>query len=345
MSLNQLTDEHHLFRKTINRWVEQQLTPQLKDMEENYTSDPRLLSELHELGFLSAGLSEELGGASGDLLMNVVLLEELGKAGGVGFAQIIKQHALALSTLSKFKETQHLLTQEIENKSIFTFVTHMDEGSTTLPFVINGMNANLCVVHRPNLQRLDLYNINDKHIEIEKDNYYMGWRTANIATIHLGQVQPVMTIEIDLKESEEITALEQVLDAAIITGVIQITLKKTIQYAKERTQFNGPLTQFQVLRHKLVDIAIESEKLRNFLYYVTSTNRDETFLTMSSLLRMFTEQIAPSITDTAQQLFGGNGYMMEFDIQRYWRDCQMYSVINNENFCSYEEIGNKLLNA
>lgn len=343
MSIYQLTDEHHLFQQAIQRWTEEQLVPNIREMEEQYHAPPQLMNRLEELGFLTATLPEEIGGSDGDFTMNVILLEALGRAGAVGFAQAVKQHAaMALPILSKSESLQAFLKESIAQQKVFTFITQHGEESSLLPMVINGINAHLLVVHHPTKHQLQIFDLEDSSIQVEKNNYFVGWRTANFAKVNLNDAKPLHSIEIDAEMTSLIVAQEQVLSAAIMAGVAHTTFAKSKQYAQERTQFDGPLTQFQVLRHKLVEIAVEKEKLKHFIYTASFAYGSDPFLTLAPLLRMSTEKSVPLITEMGQQIFGGSGYMMEFDIQRYWRDSEMYYVLNQE-LDSYEDIGRSLL--
>ena len=104
-------------------------------------------------------------------------------------------------------------------------------------------------------------------------------------------------------------------------------LEDAIQYSKERKQFGGPLVQFQVLRHKMVDMAIDIEKARYLTYRtIYRYNNGENITTEATMAKAYATEMVSRVCDEALQIHGGNGYMMEFPVQRYWRDARIQSI-------------------
>ncbi|WP_431026963.1 acyl-CoA dehydrogenase family protein [Lysinibacillus sp. LZ02] len=335
MSVYHLTEEHVLFQQSIKKWVDQQLTPKSKEMETNRAVDESLISSLQSLGFLTATLPESLGGLNADVTWNVLLLEEIAKAGATGFAQIIKQHAaMSLPLLTIYLKQQLLVSQCLEQNDYCTYAKKRSNQHKLL--VVNGQNARYLIVHDIDHHQLSLYDTNTLQVTPVDD--LVGWHTANIAHIDL-QGNALHSVQLAAQESFHIQATNDLLDAAIFYGIAQIAYEQTKNYTQTRIQFDGPLTQFQVVRHQLVDMKIEVDKLRHFLYVAAFNNNQPHFITQSFALRLFVEREVPTITDWAVQFHGGNGFMMEYDPQRFWRDSQMYVVLNREYSYSASEIG------
>lgn len=335
MSIYHLTEEHVLFQESVKKWVDQQLTPKVKEMEANKTGDSTLLSSLQSLGFLTAALPESLGGLNADITWNVLLLEEIAKAGATGFAQIIKQHAaMGLPLLVTHLQQTQLATQCLANNHYCTYAKKRGHEQTLL--VINGQEAHYIIVHDIDTHQLALYDTTTLQVEAVDD--LVGWHTANIARMQLHDTA-LTTVQLSKEQSYSIQAMNDVLDAAIFFGIAQTAYEQTKNYTKTRIQFDGPLTQFQVVRHHLVDMKIEVEKLRHLLYVVAFNNNTSHFIAQSFALRLFVEREVPLIADCAVQLHGGNGFMMEYDPQRFWRDSYMYVVLNRDYSYSASEIG------
>lgn len=108
-----------------------------------------------------------------------------------------------------------------------------------------------------------IYVVNLENIGVthRKKVYRLGWRTANLANINIDRVEPIQLIHIDESKQEIWRASHDVLDSVIAYGTVQCAFERVTSYTQQRFQFGGPLTQFQVVRHKLVDIAIERENL------------------------------------------------------------------------------------
>ena len=107
----------------------------------------------------------------------------------------------------------------------------------------------------------------------------------------------------------------------------ELALEETKRYTKEREQFGKPLSGFQVVRHKLVDMAVDIEKARHITYralYLYDHGGDAT--TEATMAKAYAGEMVNRVTDEAVQLHGGAGYMMEYDVQRYWRDARIQSI-------------------
>src|SRR5580704_17612971 len=111
-----------------------------------------------------------------------------------------------------------------------------------------------------------------------------------------------------------------ILAAAQAVGGAQYALEITVQYAKDRQQFDKPLGAFQSLAHYLADAATAvdgAEVLVHEAAWARSESRDVARL--APMAKLFACQTFRDVTATAQQIFGGIGFTVEFDIQLYFR--------------------------
>ncbi len=111
-----------------------------------------------------------------------------------------------------------------------------------------------------------------------------------------------------------------ILAAAQAVGGTQYALDITVQYAKDRHQFDKPLGAFQALAHYLADAATAvdgAEALVHEAAWARSEGRNVAKL--APMAKLFAGQTFRQVTATAQQIFGGIGFTVEFDIQLYFR--------------------------
>ena len=111
-----------------------------------------------------------------------------------------------------------------------------------------------------------------------------------------------------------------ILAAAQAVGGTQYALDITVQYAKDRHQFDKPLGAFQALAHYLADAATDvdgAEALVHEAAWARSEGRNVAKL--APMAKLFACQTFRHVTATAQQIFGGIGFTVEFDIQLYFR--------------------------
>ena len=119
---------------------------------------------------------------------------------------------------------------------------------------------------------------------------------------------------------EAVMADGAILAAAQAVGGARHALEITVQYAKDRHQFGKPLGAFQALAHYLADAvtAVDgAEVLVHEAAWARASGRDVTKL--APMAKLFACQTFRDVTATAQQIFGGIGFTLEFDIQLYFR--------------------------
>ena len=118
-----------------------------------------------------------------------------------------------------------------------------------------------------------------------------------------------------------------ILAAAQAVGGAQYALEITVQYAKDRHQFDKPLGAFQALAHYLADsvTAVDgAEVLVHEAAWASSAGRDISKL--APMAKLFAGNTYRQVTATAQQIFGGIGFTLEFDIQLYFRRAKQLQI-------------------
>ena len=132
--------------------------------------------------------------------------------------------------------------------------------------------------------------------------------------------------------------------AARAVGVAQAALEAAIQYAKDRTQFGKPISEHQVIRHKIAHMATELEAARQ-LCYAAAMKKDqgERADLEAGYAKAFAAEMAERVTSEALQVFGGYGYSREYPVQRYWRDARVFRIFEGTSEIQYEVIAKRLL--
>jgi alkylation response protein AidB-like acyl-CoA dehydrogenase len=120
---------------------------------------------------------------------------------------------------------------------------------------------------------------------------------------------------------------ERLMGMACAVAGAQRTFEKALEYARQRTQFGRPLVKFQVIAHRLAEMATEIEAARQLVY---STARKfaagEYPVKEISMAKLVGAQVGYRVADAALQIHGGYGYMMEYEVQRSWRDSRLNRI-------------------
>ena len=116
----------------------------------------------------------------------------------------------------------------------------------------------------------------------------------------------------------------RILVAAQALGTAQGAFDRALAYVKQREQFGKKIAQFQVTQHKLADMATKIETAR-LMVYMAAWNFDQGRIDpkLTSMAKMHAARTAVEVCDEAIQLHGGYGYMLEYEVERFYRDAKI----------------------
>lgn len=365
------TEEHDMFRKSIRKFFEKELESRVVDWESSSRIPKSFFQELAKMGYIGISLPEEDGGSNADLITETVLIEELGKYGTGGAAAAVTHHLMSIFLISAYgseEQKSTYLWPAIHGEKLGAIAgggtnAKANHGLSatrngdlfllngTAKFVINGISADfICVPAYTDPAKessgVSLFIVNSESdgFTVDRQIEKLGWRAADTADLAFTDVKvPISSLIGD--ENQGDTYLRKsgqwfhIMFALLGMGLAERSLNDTIQYSKERKQFGRSLNQFQVLQHKMAEMAVELEKSRNLTYRALYLlNEDQDAETESAMAKAHAGEMAKQVTDSAVQIHGGMGYMMETPIQRYWRDARALSIVGGTTQSLQESI-------
>jgi (2S)-methylsuccinyl-CoA dehydrogenase len=132
--------------------------------------------------------------------------------------------------------------------------------------------------------------------------------------------------------------------AARAVGTAQAAFEAALKYSQERTQFGKPISEFQVIRHKLAHAAVEIEAARQLTYYASAMKDTGKRCDLEAgMAKAFAAEMAERVTSEMLQVFGGYGYSREYPAQRFWRDARVFRIFEGTSEIQYEVIAKRLL--
>jgi alkylation response protein AidB-like acyl-CoA dehydrogenase len=138
-------------------------------------------------------------------------------------------------------------------------------------------------------------------------------------------------------------SMERLWSGAGSLGIAVAALDAALRYAKERVQFGQPIGKFQMVRKLLVDMQTKVDAARHLVYTAAlRIDRGEDPVMQVSQAKMYASEIAKEVATDALQIFGGNGFMMEFPVQRYLRDAQVGTIYAGTNQIMTEIIADRM---
>lgn len=356
-------EEHELFRKTVKKFVEKEIKPNIEQWEHNGEVPRTLYKQVGDMGYLGIKFPTEYGGSGLDVITEAVFIEEMAKcgAGGVG-ASLLAMTGIAMTKIWLFgneEQKQKYLPSGIRGEKIFALgITEPEGGSDVASmktnakkegdhyvlngsktFITNGVNADYVIVAAktkddPKHRNISLFVVDttSEGYSVGKKLKKLGWRSSDTGEIYFDNVI-VPKENLIGQEHAGFTYImqdfqyERIHMALSSVALAELALEETMKYSQERIQFNQPLSNFQVLRHKMVDMAVDIEKARSITYRALYLyERGEDVVTHATMAKAYAAEMVQRVTDTAMQIHGGNGYMMEYPVQRYWRDARIQSI-------------------
>jgi alkylation response protein AidB-like acyl-CoA dehydrogenase len=115
--------------------------------------------------------------------------------------------------------------------------------------------------------------------------------------------------------------------AALSLGIAEGALEASIQYSKERHQFNKPISHFQGISFKLAEMATQVEAAKLLTFKAADLkNRGEKVTLQGAQAKLYASEVSVSVSNEAVQIFGGYGFTKDYPVEKYYRDCKLCTI-------------------
>ena len=352
------TEEHEELRRVVRQWVERAIRPHVEDWERARDFPVRdLVRQAGTIGLFGAKYGSAVGGTGPDLVADAVITEELARCGSGGVAAALGAHKdLGPYYVYRFgteEQRREWLIPSVAGETIGALaVTEPGAGSDvaaiearavrgadggwrltgTKTFITNGPIADFVVVAAksdPEAGRdgISLFMVRGgsagfaaRRIET------VGWRTSHTGELVFDEA-PAELLGEENRGFHHVMAnfqWERLVMALGAVAAAERTLELGIAYGRERHAFGRPIAKFQVWRHRFADLATEIEAARSLSYHALRTMAAGEDATREvSMAKWFATELDWKVADESLQIHGGYGYMMEFPVQRAWRDSRL----------------------
>jgi alkylation response protein AidB-like acyl-CoA dehydrogenase len=133
--------------------------------------------------------------------------------------------------------------------------------------------------------------------------------------------------------------------AAMALGIVDRCLELCLDYAKERVQFGKPIGEYQLIQLKLAKMEVARLNLQNLVFRqieMSAAGKDMS-LSEASACKLYAAQVAMDVAVEAVQLFGGNGYMSEYEVEQLCRDAKVLQIYAGTDEIQVSQIARSLL--
>ena len=359
------TDEHEQLRDSIRRFVVKELQPHAEEWEEE-TFPNWVFERMGELGFLGLDKPQAYGGQGGDYYTSLVLAEEIVHAHSGGLAMGLAVHTdMAMPPILAFgteEQKQEWVVPAIAGSKILCLgITEPDAGSDVAGiktvarregdgYVINGSKTYITNGHRADVivlvTKTDTNPTPPTHdgftlflVPMDAEGVVREKRLKKLG-MHASDTALLAFQDVHVPESAVLGQIgkgfyhimwelqgERLIGAAGCVAGAQNVFDRTLQYAKERKAFGREIGRFQVIRHKFAEMATKIETARQLVYTTAWRFQNGEYPVREiSMAKLYAARIAVEVADECIQIHGGAGYMVEYGIERVWRDMRLNRI-------------------
>ena len=353
---------HQLLRDSVRRFVEREILPFVAEWEEAECFPRELYAKAGAAGILGIGYPEQFGGShEGDLFAKVAVSEELMRCGSGGLVAGLGSLDIGLPPVLKWAKPavrERVVPQVLSGEKIMALAVTEPSGGSDVAnlktravkegdyyrvsgsktFITSGVRADYYTVAvRTGAEgfagvSLLLIEKGTPGFSVGRSLKKMGWWASDTAELFFDDCQvPVENlIGVENMGFAGIMANFQSerLSLAIMANMTaQLALEESMKWAKEREAFGKPIGKFQVLKHRLAEMATQLEVSREFTYrQAAKMAAGKSVIKEISMAKNFATDVSDRITYDATQILGGMGFMRESLVERLYRDNRILSI-------------------
>jgi alkylation response protein AidB-like acyl-CoA dehydrogenase len=374
-------EEHLLFKSSVEDFINKEILPNNAQWENDHMVSRESWEKLGEAGFLCLQVPEQYGGMGiTDFKFNAIFTEALGFSGCAGPAVGYPLHndivAPYILHYGNEETKSRILPDAVSGKKILAIAmtepgtgsdlqgiktTAIDQGDHYLlngskTFITNGYLSDVVVVAAKTNPNEGSKGTSLLVVESGVEGYTKGTPFHKVG-LHAQDTCELFFDNVKVpksallgKEGEGFKYLmTELAQERLVVGLSAIAaaegaLQKTIQYTKERKAFGKSISDFQNTRFVLAQLSSEIEMCRVYVDRCVELHCEGKLeAAAASALKMLTTDLQAKVADECLQLFGGYGYIWEYDIARAWADARVQKIYAGTNEIMKEIVARRIL--
>jgi len=351
------------FLDQLRRYVRERLIPAEPGVIEANCVPAEIMAEMKDMGLFAMTTPEEFGGADMSVTQYIRVVREMAWAAPAYRAAVSINTGMFTTAVRKggTREQQaEWLTRSASGEVACFGLTEPDSGSDSAAlktravrdgddYVINGTkryitNAPIAdlglIMVRTNAEPLPknthisaiLVDMKTPGITIGSPDHKMGQRGALIADIIFEDVRVPARNLLGQEEGKGFLAAMQALDSGRLSvgaaglGLAERALETGLRYATERKAFGEPIANFQLIQAMLADSKAELYAAECMMWDACARAERGRATLECSAFKMFATEACGRVVDRVVQIYGGAGYLAEYDAERLFRDARIYRI-------------------
>jgi alkylation response protein AidB-like acyl-CoA dehydrogenase len=362
----QLSEEHQMIRDAARDFAQNEVAKVAAHYDESGEFPYETIKKMGELGFMGIEVPEEYGGAGMDTMAYVLALEEINKVdaahgtimsvnnslfcyGLLHFGSEEQKRNYVTPVASGQKVGAYSLTEPMSGSDAATMKSSaVREGdyyviNGTKSWVTSGPAAHFIVVFTMTDPQLAHRGITAFIVETDQPGFQrgrtedkLGIRASATCEIHFEDYRCPVENRLGA-EGEGFKIAMAVLDAGRIgiaaqaLGIAEAAYEASLQYARQREAFGGPIGRLQGIQWKIADMKCRIEASRLLTYQAALAKQaakqsGARYTTEASIAKLFASETAMFCAHQAVQIHAGMGYSKELPVERYFRDAKITEI-------------------
>lgn len=357
-----LSKEHRMAQRLFRDFATKEVEPWAEETDETHRFPWEVVRKMQKNGLMGIPFTKENGGQGCDTLAYTLAVEEIAKVCATSAVILSAHTSLAADAINLYgtpEQKEKFLRPLANGEKLGSFALTEAEAGTDAAgqltkailvddewlingskiFITNGEVADIYVIFAMTDKASGTRGISAFIIEkgtpgftfgpVEKKMGIRGSSTCELVFINcripksnlLGREGKGFGIAMSTLDGGRIGI------AALALGIAEGALDRTIQYVKERKQFNSPISKFQNTQFVLARLKTEIEASR-WLIYNAAIKKDsgKPFSTKAAMAKLKASQMASEVTRECVQLHGGYGYIQSFQVERMMRDAKITEI-------------------
>ena len=376
--LTNLTEDEVLFRDNVRQFAEEKLRPLVREMDEKQVFDHGLIEQFFQLGLMGIEIPEQYGGGAGSFFEAILAVEEISRIDPSAGVLVDVQNTLVNNALLRWgNEDQkrrylprtaantvgaYALSEAGSGSDAFAMQTRAELRANEYVlngrklWITNGKEAGIFILFANADPSAGYRGITAFIVEKEfpgfsvgKKEDKLGIRASSTCELILEDVSvPKGNVLGEAGKGYKI-AIETLNEGRIgigaqMLGLAQGAWEAAAKYSQERKQFGKPISDFQGIQFQLAQMATDIQAAR-LMVYNSARMKDarQNFVKEAAMTKLFTSQVAERVSSLAVEIYGGNGFLKEYPVEKYFRDSKIGKIYEGTSNMQLQTIAKLVL--
>ncbi|HWY67515.1 MAG TPA: acyl-CoA dehydrogenase [Terriglobales bacterium] len=376
--LTNLTEDEVLFRDNVRQFAEEKLRPLVREMDEKQVFDHGLIEQFFQLGLMGIEIPEQYGGGAGSFFEAILAVEEISRVDPSAGVLVDVQNTLVNNALLRWgneDQKRRYLPRMAANTVGAYALSEAGSGSDAFAmqtraelrgneYVINGRKlwitnakeAGVFVLFANVDPSAGYRGITAFLVEKEfsgfsvgKKEDKLGIRASSTCELIMEDVRvPKANVLGESGKGYKI-AIETLNEGRIgigaqMLGLAQGAWEAAAKYSQERKQFGKPISDFQGIQFQLAQMATDIQAARLMVYNAARMkDAGQNFVKEAAMTKLFTSQVAERVSSLAVEIYGGNGFVKEYPVEKYFRDSKIGKIYEGTSNMQLQTIAKLVL--